>query len=63
MEPDVDRRAAALSDLLRTISSMLPLYVVGVLDANKKEGELFAECPFHFLVAKKSPVTRKREEK
>lgn len=26
------------------------------MDANKNAGELVAECPFHFLVAKQSPT-------
>ncbi len=56
MEPDVDRRAVELSNLLRTIAAALPLYPVGLLDVDKKAGELFAECPFHFLVVKQSPT-------
>lgn len=63
VELDVDQRAANLSNLLRTIASGLPLYVVGVLDENKKAGELFAECPFHVVATKQSAgiLTHKRE--
>lgn len=46
---DVDKGAADRSAFLQVVASYLPLYVVGVLDEAKREGELVSFCPAHTI--------------